>query len=281
MMPSEMASAYEKEKRKEKKYYFLKLSTSFFKDKAIKKLRRLPGGDTYALITLEIFLEALENDNRIYYDGIEDTFAKELALAIDESAEAVQVAVDFLLSCGWLIEEDPETYYTPKGAEMSGQMSARTERRHRAQADKLTAECPHDVRKLTDDDRNIRNRDRDRNRKEDKSSFEIDVDMSASADKKTGTDKPRGSDKPTRFVPPTLNEVQDFILKNGYSVDADRFMDFYEAKGWMIGKNKMKDWKAAVRNWQRGQKAKRPDEVGIVLRDNSIDKFEKDRKNLW
>lgn len=99
--------------------------------------------------------------------------------------------------------------------------------------------------------------------------------MSASADKKTG------SDKPTRFVPPTLNEVQDFILKNGYSVDADRFMDFYEAKGWMIGKNKMKDWKAAVRNWQRGQKAKRPDEVGIVLRDNSIDKFEKDRKNLW
>ena len=118
-------------------------------------------------------------------------------------------------------------------------------------------------------------RDRDRDRKEDKSSFEIDVDMSASADKKTG------SDKPTRFVPPTLNEVQDFILKNGYSVDADRFMDFYKAKGWMIGKNKMKDWKAAVRNWQRGQKAKRPDEVGIVLRDNSIDKFEKDRKHLW
>ena len=120
-----------------------------------------------------------------------------------------------------------------------------------------------------------RDRERDRDRKEDKSSFEIDVDMSASADKKTG------SDKPTRFVPPTLNEVQDFILKNGYSVNADRFMDFYEAKGWMIGKNKMKDWKAAVRNWQRGQKAKRPDEVGIVLRDNSIDKFEKDRKNLW
>ena len=118
-------------------------------------------------------------------------------------------------------------------------------------------------------------RDRDRDRKEDKSSFEIDVDMSASADKKTG------SDKPTRFVPPTLNEVQDFILKNGYSVDADRFIDFYGAKGWMIGKNKMKDWKAAVRNWQRGQKAKRPDEVGMVLRDNSIDKFEKDRKNLW
>ena len=112
--------------KKEKRYYFLKLSTSFFKDKAIKKLRKLPGGDTYALITQEIFLEALENDNRLYYDGIEDTFAKELALSIDESPEAVQVAVDFLLNCGWLVEEDPETYYAPKGAELSGSISART-----------------------------------------------------------------------------------------------------------------------------------------------------------
>ena len=117
-------------------------------------------------------------------------------------------------------------------------------------------------------------RDRDRDRKEDKSSFEIDTDMSASADKK-------GSEKPTRFVPPTLNEVQDYILKNGYSVEAERFVDFYEAKGWMIGKNKMKDWKAAVRTWQREQKKQKPDEIGMVLRDNSIDKFEKDRNNLW
>lgn len=89
------------------------------------------------------------------------------------------------------------------------------------------------------------------------------------------------SDKPTRFVPPTLNEVQDYILKNEYSVDADRFVNFYEAKGWMIGKNKMKDWKAAVRTWQREQKKQKPDEIGMVLRDNSIDKFEKDRNNLW
>ena len=117
-------------------------------------------------------------------------------------------------------------------------------------------------------------RDRDRDRKEDKSSFEIDIDVSASADKNR-------SDKPTRFVPPTLNEVQDYILKNGYSVDADRFVNFYEAKGWMIGKNKMKDWKAAVRTWQREQKKQKPDEIGMVLRDNSIDKFEKDRNNLW
>ena len=61
--------------------------------------------------------------------------------------------------------------------------------------------------------------------------------------------------KRTAFVTPSLQEVKDYISEKGYTVDAQRFIDFYEAKGWMIGKNKMKDWRAAVRTWMR-----RPDE---------------------
>ena len=56
-------------------------------------------------------------------------------------------------------------------------------------------------------------------------------------------------------VAPSLQEVKNYISEKGYTVDAQRFIDFYEAKGWMIGKNKMKDWRAAVRTWMR-----RPDE---------------------
>ena len=52
------------------------------------------------------------------------------------------------------------------------------------------------------------------------------------------------------FTPPTLEEVSAYILENGYRVDPSRFIDFYESKGWMVGKTKMKDWKAAVRGWQ-------------------------------
>lgn len=54
-----------------------------------------------------------------------------------------------------------------------------------------------------------------------------------------------------RFTPPTRDEVQAYIQENRYSVDADKFIDFYVSKGWMVGRNKMKDWKAAVRNWAR------------------------------
>ena len=57
-----------------------------------------------------------------------------------------------------------------------------------------------------------------------------------------------------RFTPPTPQEVKEYCIEKGYSVEADRFVDFYTAKNWMIGKNKMKDWKAAVRNWNRRDK---------------------------
>ena len=57
-----------------------------------------------------------------------------------------------------------------------------------------------------------------------------------------------------RFTPPTPAQVSEYIAEKGYSVDAEKFVDFYESKGWFVGKNKMKDWKAAVRNWARSQR---------------------------
>lgn len=56
-----------------------------------------------------------------------------------------------------------------------------------------------------------------------------------------------------RFVPPTLDQVQQYCRERGRGVDAERFVDFYQAKGWMVGSNKMKDWKAAVRTWEKSQ----------------------------
>lgn len=64
------------------------------------------------------------------------------------------------------------------------------------------------------------------------------------------------STKRTAFVPPSLDEISAYISEKGYSVDAERFFNFYEAKGWMIGKNRMKSWKAAVANWEKDEKEK-------------------------
>ena len=56
----------------------------------------------------------------------------------------------------------------------------------------------------------------------------------------------------TRFSPPTIEEVRAYCAEKGYTnVDPERFCYFYESKGWMVGKNKMKNWRSAVSNWSK------------------------------
>ncbi len=57
--------------------------------------------------------------------------------------------------------------------------------------------------------------------------------------------------KRKRFIPPTLEEVQAYCIERNNNVDPQRFIDYYTSNGWQVGKNKMKDWKAAVRTWER------------------------------
>jgi hypothetical protein len=53
------------------------------------------------------------------------------------------------------------------------------------------------------------------------------------------------------FIPPTFNEILEYCMQNQLDVDCHKFLNFYHSKGWMVGKNKMKDWKAAIRNWAK------------------------------
>ncbi|PWM98024.1 MAG: hypothetical protein DBX42_00115 [Azospirillum sp.] len=82
--------------------------------------------------------------------------------------------------------------------------------------------------------------------------------------------------KEKRFAPPTLQEVKDYCLKMGYThVDAERFIDYYTSNGWMVGKNRMKDWKAAVRNWDRREKnPQRQDGAAEVAKKNRFHNLE-------
>lgn len=57
--------------------------------------------------------------------------------------------------------------------------------------------------------------------------------------------------KTSRFTPPTLQEVENYIKEKGYSVDAEAFIAFYDSNGWLVGKNKMKSWKSAVTTWAK------------------------------
>ena len=91
-----------------KTYYWLKLRESFFNDKEIKKLRKIAGGDTYTIIYLKLMLLSLRETGNLYFEGIEDTFAEELALELDEDVENVKVTLLYLQKMG-LIQEVTES----------------------------------------------------------------------------------------------------------------------------------------------------------------------------
>ena len=55
----------------------------------------------------------------------------------------------------------------------------------------------------------------------------------------------------SRFTPPTVDEVRAYCQERKNNVDPERFVDYYTSNGWKVGKNPMKDWKAAVRTWER------------------------------
>lgn len=61
-------------------------------------------------------------------------------------------------------------------------------------------------------------------------------------------------EKRKRFSPPTVEEVAAYCDERGNNIDPQHFVDYYSARGWMIGKNHMKDWKAAVRTWEKSDK---------------------------
>lgn len=67
-------------------------------------------------------------------------------------------------------------------------------------------------------------------------------------------------EKSSRFSPPSLEEVTAFCKERNNNVDPQAFTAFYESKGWKVGKNPMKDWKAAVITWERRWKEEHPEE---------------------
>jgi predicted phage replisome organizer len=128
-----------------KRYYWLKLKDDFFTDKRIKKLRRIAGGDTYTIIYLKMMMKCMNNDGILEYEGIEDNFADELALDLDEDADNVQVTVNFLMRAGLLEEMGENRFLMAEVPELIGSETASAQRVRDFRNKQKTLQCNTDV----------------------------------------------------------------------------------------------------------------------------------------
>jgi len=98
---------------KSKRYYWLKLKEDFFNDVRMKRLRKISGGETYTIIYLKLLLLSLKNEGNLYFQQVDETFPKELALVLDETEDDIAVTLNYLLKVN-LIEtiETDEIFMT-------------------------------------------------------------------------------------------------------------------------------------------------------------------------
>lgn len=89
----------------------------------------------------------------------------------------------------------------------------------------------------------------------------------------------KDKDKTKRFTPPTLDEVKAYCEERKNNVSAERFIDYYTSNGWMVGRNKMKDWKACVRSWEKNQFGTHKKNQSVP--DYMIQEEPKEKGKLW
>lgn len=209
-----------------KRFYWLKLKEDFFRQKEIKKLRRIAGGDTFTIIYLKMLLRSLKDGGRLYYEGIEDNFASEVALDIDEDEDNVKMTVAFLIANGILVQNQTDEYELLTASEMTDSEtdSAHRVRKFRAKKANEALLCNGTV-----------------------TSSNVEIEKEIEKEIEVG-EKP----KRKRFTPPTVADVQAYADDKQWTAQefsAERFVDFYASKGWKVGRDTMKDWKAAARGW--------------------------------
>lgn len=128
-----------------KRYYWLKLHKDFFQRKEIKRLRKIAGGDTYTIIYLKMLLRSIMSEGKLYFDGLEDDFAAEVALDLDESEENVQITITYLLNSGLLEMRSDDEYYLPDTKNSTGCETAVAARVRRHREKQKALQCNTDV----------------------------------------------------------------------------------------------------------------------------------------
>lgn len=229
-----------------KKYFWLKLKDDFFDEKYIKALRRLPQGDSLVIVYLKMQLKSLKTEGIIKYEQILPDAISELAMLLDEDENVVRLAINALINFGVVERWENETFYMVAMQQLIGSetASAARVRKHRALksgTDKTAlpaAEQPgalHCNAGVTECNTEIE--------KEIEKEIDTEIETEKSEKKRSKT--------ASRFTPPTLDDVRNYCIERNNGVDPERFVDYYTSNGWKVGKNSMKDWKAAVRTWEK------------------------------
>lgn len=230
----------------------MKLKDTFMTSDTVDFLMGQPNGANYVVLYQMLCLKTINTGGKLSRQ------IGEIIIPYDEqkiardtkwfTVDTVRVALELYKALGLIYQDVDGSLVLVDHENLVGSETDYAERNRRLRAEHKEALPVHDV--YSDEYKDVSQnvsidiRDKDNRYKE------IDI-----RDKEINNTPPKS---PSRgkgvFVKPSVEEVKAYCEERNNGIDAEAFIDFYESKGWKIGKDSMKDWKAAVRNWERSKK---------------------------
>lgn len=231
----------------QKRYYWIKLKTDFFNQETVDLLLSQPNGCQYVVLYQMLCLQTANSNGEMASRVGEMIVPYNIDKIVRDTKyfdhDTVTVALELFKKLGLIYAEEDGVLRITDFVGMVGHESANREavkKREYRLRKRIKMLADGEVDKKVD---KLSDRDRDK-------SIDIEKDIEKENIKKKSNIK--------RFSPPTLEEVKEYCKERNNSVEPERFIDFYISVGWKVGNKPMKDWKAAVRNWERRDFSQKP-----------------------
>ena len=222
-----------------KKYYYLRLKDNFFDGDELKILESMKDGYLYSNILLKLYLRSLKNDGKLVVNDRIPYNAEMLASVTGHQIGTIKQALSIFKDLGLIDVLENGAIYMLDIQKFIGRGSSEADRkreyRQRIETDRTNVQTK--VREISE-----------------KSPPEIELELKKEIKIEKEIDSSASTTtKRKRFEKPTLSEIEQYCIERKNNVNAEQFFDYYESNGWKVGKNSMKDWKAAVRTWERSE----------------------------
>ena len=238
---------------------WIKLSTDLFDNRKIRQIESLPDGDALIVIWLKLLILAGDtNDGGYVYFTKDIPYTDQLlATQFGRPLATVQLAIKTFAAFGMIEIIDDlihvsnwEKYQNIEGMEKVREQNRIRKQMQRAREKALPPEC------------HVTSRDGHATEKE------IDKEIDKNKEREY-----KEKETAKRFTAPTIEQIKAYCQERGNSVDPERFFNYYSANGWKVGKNTMKDFKAAIRLWERNGYDKKKD--AIIENSDPADTYER------
>ena len=223
-----------------KKYYYLRLKENFFESDELKILESMKDGYLYSNILLKLYLRSLKNDGKLVVNDRIPYNAEMLASVTGHQIGTVKQALSIFKDLGLIdVLENGAIYmldiqnFIGKG---SSEADRKREYRQRIETDRTNVQT--NLRQISE---------------KSPPEIEIELEKDIEIEKEIHSSAKSTTTKRKRFEKPTISDIEQYCIERNNNVNAEQFFDYYESNGWKVGKNSMKDWKAAVRTWERSE----------------------------